>query len=460
MLQWIGAGAVGEKCHSSLWNFNEPCPWCIHQKVMEGNNVNIEVTCPNSNKAFLVSNSPIHHADGSISKLTVFRDITEARNMEKQIRQSQKMEAIGTLAGGIAHDFNNILTAVIGYNELLQMSLSKDSVEFEYTEYMEQAGNRARDLVNQILTFSRQTEHECRPVDIGIIVKEVAKLLRSSLPTTIEVRHMVSPNALVMADPTQIHQVLMNLCTNAGHAMKKNGGLLSIELECIELVQELVNDRVKLDPGNYIRLTVSDTGHGIPAQIIDRIFDPFFTTKELGEGTGMGLPVVHGIIKKCNGAIYVYSEEGQGTTFKVYLPAIEKPDESIRHQNEEIPKGHEHILLVDDEIALTHMGTFQLKELGYQVTTRNSGRDALELFISKPDAFDLVITDVTMPKMTGDELAREIKQIRPDIPVIMCTGFSLKFNSDNSLPPGVDAFLMKPVIIREMAQIIRKMLDK
>jgi CheY-like chemotaxis protein/two-component sensor histidine kinase len=370
------------------------------------------------------------------------------------------MEAIGTLAGGIAHDFNNILSAVIGYTELLQLSLAPTSEEHDYALQIKQAGNRAKDLVQQILTFSRQTEQELKPVEVSIIVKEVIKLLRSSLPTTIEIKHHIEGNSLIMGDPTQLHQILMNLCTNAGHAMQEKGGLLSIELKSIDLKEDLLSDQVKLTPGSYIQLAVSDTGHGIPTEYIDRIFDPFFSTKERGEGTGMGLSVVHGIVQSYNGAIYVYSEERKGSTFKVFLPAIERRTEPEKRQSDDIPKGSGHVLFVDDEPTLVKMSTSQLEALGYTVSSRTDSLEALALFKRYPDRFDLVVTDMTMPKMTGDELAREIKQIRHDIPVILCTGFSSKITSDNAPQFDIDAFLMKPIIIQDMAKVVHDVMEK
>ena len=413
------------------------------------------------------TNTPTFEEDGTFSGLisTGF-DITERKRTEEerkkiqiQLNQAQKMESIGTLAGGIAHDFNNILAALIGYAELLKFSLPRDSMELDNANQILKAGNRAKELVQQILTFSRQTEKEFVPVSISMIVKEVAKLLRSTLPATIEIRHNIQSDALVMGDPTQIHQILMNLCTNAGHAMREKGGLLTIDLDNLELEENLVSDHITLLPGTYVTLRVTDTGHGIPAEYRDRIFDPFFTTKEQGEGTGMGLSVVHGIVKSYKGAIYAYSDVGKGTSFKIFLPAIEKRIDTEKRVIDDIPKGSEHILLVDDESVLLEMGTTQLETLGYKVTSRSNGREALKLFEAKPDCFDLVVTDMTMPKMTGDQLASALKKIRPDIPIILCTGFSTKLTSENAHQFDIDALLMKPVILREMAGIIRSVLD-
>ena len=430
--------------------------------------LNLESICKDgSTKWSETKISFIRDAAGkAIGILGVSRDMTEHKQAEKEKKilearlfQSQKMEAIGTLAGGIAHDFNNILAAVIGYTELLQMNLPRNSNEFDYANQIQQAGDRAKDLVQQILTFSRQTEHELKPMEVSIIVKEVNKLLRSSLPTTIEINQNIQTDALVMGDPTQLHQILMNLCTNAGHAMKEKGGLLSIDLKSVELKDDLPRDQMNLKPGTYVQLSVSDSGHGIPADYLDRVFEPFFTTKERGEGTGMGLSVVHGIVESYEGAIYAFSEEGQGSTFEVLLPAIERRTEPDKREKEDIPRGTEHILFVDDEQVLVDLGTSQLESLGYTVSSRSSSLEALALFKHKPDSFDLIITDMTMPEMTGDELTHEIKRIRPDIPVILCTGFSAKITPESAEKFNIQALIMKPIIIKNMAKVIRKVLE-
>lgn len=399
--------------------------------------------------------------------LMLIRDITEKieaekkiKAMENQLVQSQKMQAIGTLAGGIAHDFNNILSPVLGYTDLLKMRLPIDSTEYDYTQQIYQASNRAKDLVSQILTFSRQTEHELKPIEIEIILKEVIKLLRSSLPSTIEIKQSIRGGSLIMGDPIQIHQMLMNLCTNAAHAMQERGGSLSVELKNIELRSEFIGDKISLKTGTYVQLCVSDTGHGMTPDLLDRVFDPYFTTKERGKGTGMGLSVVHGIVESYSGAISVYSEPGKGTTFKILIPAIERRTESKAIKAIDIPKGTERILFVDDEQLIIAMSRVQLEGLGYKVSSMVSSLDALELFKKNPDGFDLVITDMTMPKMTGDELAREIKRIRPNIPIILCTGFSSKIVSEGHQHIDIDAFLMKPILIGDLSKTVRKVLDE
>jgi PAS domain S-box-containing protein len=398
--------------------------------------------------------------NGEWNAIGIVRDISKRKKLEKVLQQTHKMEAIGCLAGGIAHDFNNILSAIIGYTELLQMNLSENSAESRYALQIKQAGSRAKDLVEQILTFSRQTEQELKPVEVNIIAKEVVKLIRSSLPTTIEIKQNLQNSYIVLGDPTQIHQILMNLCTNAGHAMQEKGGQLAIDLKRFELKEDLIGERIRLSPGIYVQLSVSDTGRGISTEHIDRIFDPFFTTKERGEGTGMGLSVVHGIVESYKGAVHVASEEGKGSTFTIYLPAIETHVKQDESKAEEIPKGTGHILFVDDESIIVEMNTSQLEALGYKVSSRSNSIEALGLIKKKPDSFDLVITDMTMPKMKGDEFAKEIKRIRPDIPIILCTGFGNKMTPESIQKLGIDAFLMKPIIMRDMAKNIRNLLDK
>ncbi|MEA1970164.1 MAG: ATP-binding protein, partial [Thermodesulfobacteriota bacterium] len=384
----------------------------------------------------------------------------EKEKLHAQLLQSQKMEAIGTLAGGIAHDFNNILSAVIGYTELSLIKVEKGTSLQTNLQEVLKAGIRAKDLVQQILTFSRQTDHEQGPVQVSLMVKEALKLLRATLPTTIEIQQDIQSNSAVLGNPTQIHQILMNLCTNAGHAMQKDGGILEVSLVNVEVDADFAARHLDMSPGPHLRLTVSDTGYGIEPAIMERMFDPFFTTKEKGEGTGMGLSVVHGIVKDYGGAITVYSEPGSGSTFNVFLPVFEGEVRLETKIEEPLPHGNERILFIDDELAIVDIGRQMLERLGYEVVTRTSSIEALELFRAKPDRFDLVITDMTMPKMTGEEIAREIMLIRPDIPVILCTGFSEKMTAEKAKAKGVKAFLMKPIVMSVTAGTVRQVLDQ
>jgi PAS domain S-box-containing protein len=383
----------------------------------------------------------------------------EKKTLGRQLRQAQKMEAVGTLAGGIAHDFNNILSAVIGFTEMAMEDAPPDSFLSHNMEQVLQAGLRAKHLVQQILAFSRQSEHEMRPVQLDRIIHEACELLRASLPTTIDIHTDIQTDAFTMGDPTQMHQVLMNLCTNAGHAMRDRGGRLSITMR--EAAEDEI--REKRLPGMtadaYLLLQVEDTGHGIPPNIIERIFDPFFTTKEHTEGTGMGLSVAHGIIKSHGGSIDVESQPGRGTIFRIYLPQIQRHAKDDHRDTPPLPSGTERVLFVDDETMLVDMSRQILQRLGYQVTACTSSVEALQHFQNDPTAFDLVITDMTMPHMTGKELAVALLKINPELPIILCTGFSETITEDAAKRIGIQAFILKPIVMSDLAQTMRKVLD-
>ena len=404
---------------------------------------------------------------GKPATLNFLTDITERRQaeeekqkLEKHLRRSEKMEAIGTLAGGIAHDFKNILGAVMGYTQLTQFDLPKGSPLHYNLDQVLKASVRARGLVNQILSFSRQGEQEQRPIHILPVVKEALKLIRASLPKSIEIKKELDlKEDTILGDPTQIHQVIMNLCTNAAQAMQGGKGLIDIHLEEIALSKEDLKAFPKLIPGSYLRLSVVDTGEGIDPAILPRIFDPFFTTKELGKGTGMGLAVVHGIVKSHKGEIAVYSEMGIGTTFRIYFPQIDRSIVSEEEAKKPLPTGEESILFVDDEPGIVEPMVQMLKILGYNISGRVSSQEALEAFKARPNQFDLVITDQTMPHMNGAELAQEILKIRPDIPIILCSGFSEIITPEESIAIGIRKFLMKPILMSELAAAIRQVLD-
>ena len=383
----------------------------------------------------------------------------EKKRLEDQLTQAQKMESIGTLAGGIAHDFNNILTAIIGYSELALDDVSDpEKAKTEIREVIK-AGDRAKNLVSQILTFSRKTETTYSPLELPTLIKESLKMLRSVIPATIEIRRGIIKSGLVMVDPTQIHQLMMNLCTNAAHAMDETGGVLSVSLHKDNIDAEIASD-LEVSPGPYLRLTVSDTGHGMTPEVMERIFEPYFTTKELGRGTGLGLSVVHGIVKSHGGAIICKSASGEGTTFDIYLPELvleTKAPESTKEES--LPRGTERILYIDDEPALANLAEKMLSKLGYDVTTLTSSLEALNIFKSRADKFDLVITDMTMPGMTGDTLAQKLMEIRPDIPVILCTGYSEHVSGEGAKKIGIRKFVMKPLEMKVLAKAIRKVLD-
>ncbi len=382
------------------------------------------------------------------------------RTLEQRFRQSQKMDAIGTLAGGIAHDFNNVLAAMIGYTELIRDTPpTKDARTLQNIEEIIKAGSRAKNLIRQILTFSRQNEQEVSPVQISLIVKEVSKLIRATLPATIKIRRNIRSNSMVMADPTQIHQVIMNLCTNAAYVMQAGGGDLGVSLTEINIDAEFAQQHPSLIPGPHIRLSVSDTGPGIPNNLKERIFEPFFTTKKQGEGTGLGLSVVHGIVKNHNGAIGVYSEPGQGTTFSIYLPITECRETCPAPLDLSQLHGTERILYVDDEKQIASMFYLKLQNLGYDIKVMTDSLEAWEFFESDPQAVDMIISDMTMPNLTGAELAQRALSLRPDLPVILCTGFSNAVSEEKVREIGVAAMLTKPIFTREIATAIRRVFD-
>jgi PAS domain S-box-containing protein len=406
--------------------------------------------------------SPIRDGAGAITNyVAVKRDVTDEIKMGRQLLQAQKMEAIGTLAGGIAHDFNNILGAILGYTELAQLQIERGSHARSNLGQVLKAANRAKDLVRQILAFSRQTEQEDRPMLMTPIIKEALKMLRASIPSTIEIRQQIhgEPGA-VMADPTEIHQVLMNLCTNAAHAMRKKGGLLEIILEDVDTDGYGRGDLAELKPGPYVRLTVKDTGEGIDPAVKDRIFDPYFTTKPKDVGTGLGLSVVHGIATARGGRVVVASALGQGATFQVYLPRLEAAVSEETEFEDQPETGTERILFVDDEEMLVMLGKQMLERLGYKVVTKSSPLDALGTFRAAPKKFDVVITDQTMPGMTGDVLAGKLMAIRPDVPIILCTGFSELIHEEKAKKLGIREFVMKPLVLRDLASAVRRALDE
>ncbi len=392
--------------------------------------------------------------------LSSWRDITERKEMEGQLQKTQRMESMGTLAGGIAHDFNNILFPILGNTEMLLEDLPEDSPLRDNVNSIFNGTMRAKDLVKQILTFARQESNEIKLMKIQPVVKEALKLIRSTIPTSIEINQDISNGCRpIEADPTQTHQIVMNLATNAYHAMEDNGGKLSVKLKEIELSEEDTSI-FDMEPGSYACLTVADTGIGIDHDIKEKIFDPFFTTKDMGKGTGMGLSVIHGIVKNAGGAINVYSEPGKGTEFRVYLPVVKAPSERQETQKKEpIQHGTEQILLVDDENAIVSMEKQMLERLGYSVVSYTSSIDALEAFRADATRFDLVITDMAMPNMSGDAMASEMVKIRPGIPILLCTGFSEKMPEEKAKAMGIKGFLMKPIIKKDLSSMIREVLD-
>ena len=392
------------------------------------------------------------------------RALREAKETQKELEaklyQAQKMESIGTLAGGIAHDFNNILSAITGYTDLALIHLDDNPKIKRYLEKVHQASFRARDLVHQILSFSRISDQGLKPMSVTYVVKEVMKLLRSTIPATIQIyEHWESENDQICGNATQIHQVLMNLCTNASYAMKGKEGKLEVILSDENLSAPTTVGHFTLNPGTYLKLTVRDSGHGIPAEDMQRIFDPYFTTKPRGEGTGLGLSIIYGIIKDHNGGVGVTSTVGKGTTFEIFLPVSEKTA-SRAEISTPILQGSGNILLVDDEESLVEAYGELLTSLGYTVDGATSSRQALELFKENPEKFDLVFTDHTMAHMTGFQLAEKLLEIRPKLPVILYSGFAEDITPKIAKAHGIRHLLAKPLIKNEVARILHNLLGQ
>ena len=385
----------------------------------------------------------------------------EQEKLQAQLRQSHKMEAVGTLAGGIAHDVNNILGIIIGNAELAMLDLpDQDPVQLYMQEILE-AGHRAKDIVRQLLSFSRKSEEDRKPINLIPIVKESLKLMRASTPANIEIRQNIPDHChTISGDLTQIHQIMINICTNASHAMQAGGGTLDIRIEDIVLKNWKSTGDFTLPPGKYVKLSISDTGHGMLPEMLEHIFNPYFTTKEVGKGSGMGLAVVHGIVKNHQGAIAVTSKPNIGTTFDIFFPAVEASAEQEIKIEVDLPRGNERILLIDDEEALVNAGRQRLQKLGYTVESRTDPYDALDLFQKSPDNFDIIISDLTMPRISGDELIRKILKIRPDVKAIICTGYNETLNEEKVSQIGIDALLIKPVNSHQLAVTVRNILNK
>ncbi|MFZ5774369.1 MAG: PAS domain S-box protein [Thermodesulfobacteriota bacterium] len=411
--------------------------------------------------------APILDSAGSTAGYVMTRrDVTRQVETEKLLAQSQKMEAIGTLAGGIAHDFNNILSAIVGYTELARLRAGNGDKQQEYLAHIHDASMRARDLVQQILAFSRKATQQMAPLQISSIVKEALKLLRATIPATIEIRQEITTEASVLADATQIHQVVMNLCTNAYQAMWESGGTLGISVREVTPSSETLGrplDDLPTPGGRHVLIEVSDTGCGMDQETLKKIFDPYFTTKELGRGTGLGLAVVHGIVKSHKGRISVYSEKGKGSTFRVLLPVVESGTSSLHEETREIAAlsgCNERVMFVDDEEQIRTMAREYLTSFGYRVDVFSDGASALTKLTQDPQYYDLLVTDMAMPDMDGKALAQQAMTLRPDLPVILCTGYSALINAESARAMGIREYVQKPVVMADLLEHMKKALSR
>jgi signal transduction histidine kinase/uncharacterized membrane-anchored protein YhcB (DUF1043 family) len=470
MRESFGGDLTGSKCWEAFQDRNAPCAPCFSASIVDdaGRATGLfvwEGENPVTGRRYLNFDRAIDWTDGRLVRLQIAMDITdltriqeEKLQLETQLRQAQKMEAIGTLAGGIAHDFNNILAAILGYSEIALEDCRGQAPIDGYLAEILKAAHRAKDLTQQILTFSRQADIAPKPVRFSSIVREAVKLLRASIPVTISIREVLDSDATVMADPTQLHQVVMNLATNAAHAMEAHGGVLTITLEDCELA--LHPEGTEHQGGvkrRYVQLTVADTGQGIDTRLMDRIFDPYFTTKSKGKGTGMGLSVVHGIVKNCGGDVRVESEPGRGAVFRVFLPAhhVAGPVPESTDGRPAAVGQQETILVVDDEPQVAQVLELMLDSLGYRVMAYTRSSEALAAFTKAPQTFDVVITDMTMPEITGDEFARSILEIRPDMPVFLCTGFNEQMNEERARQIGIRQLIYKPIVRNALGALLR-----
>lgn len=455
---------IGTTCYSLFREGITPCPGCpgIRSRA-DGHQHCSMVEHKLMDNFFHICSAPVLDEQKNLQYFVyIARDITDKKKLEEELFQARKMEAIGTLAGGIAHDFNNILAAILGYTEIIKLSLPANSPLVNDLDQIVLAGDRATDLIKQILTFSRKKKQEKKELEIDQTVKEAVKMMRSSLPASIDIQEDIDEHCgMVCADPTNIHQIILNLLTNGFHAIGNEQGTLHVRLKPVDIAPDRIEDKPGVKPGSFVELTVQDSGQGIDDVTMSRIFDPYFTTKEQGAGTGLGLAVIHGIVEDYKGFIEVESMTGQGTTFHIFLPTLKKKriKKSEKNLAAPLPRGNERILFVDDEIDITSISHTQLSKLGYQVTVETRSLKALEKFQKNPDYFDLLITDHTMPELTGRDLARSLLALRPDLPIILCTGYTAAFSEQEALQLGIKKYIIKPLSTRTLAKNVREVLD-
>jgi len=462
-------GLVGQKCSQVFRGTSEPCPECpVLETGKTSQNCSEIIKHTQLDKTFLVSSSAIQDTNGHGQYLVhIAKDITEQKRLEEELFQSHKMEAIGTLAGGIAHDFNNILTAILGYSQFVKKEIPAGSPADKDIDMVIQSGLRAAELVKQILSFSRKTDHHLQALTPHPIIKEALQMLRSTLPATIEIKQDIDKECgKIKADPTNIHQIMVNLCSNALHAMDQQKGTLTVRLSRENLETRDVEAYENVAAGSFVVLSVSDTGHGMDTKTMQRVFEPYFTTKKVGEGSGIGLAVIHGIVQDYKGFVKVASTPDQGSTFSVYLPLLEETaaveNDQLTSQKDEVSllQGSGRILVVDDEEMLVRLNKRRLENFGYIVTATTDSEEALEKIGAHPEQFDLLITDQTMPKMSGMELTHEVHKIKPDMPVIMSTGHSDLITKEKALEMGVSKYVAKPIQGNELINAVEELLDR
>jgi two-component system, cell cycle sensor histidine kinase and response regulator CckA len=457
MIQRTGRDATGENCFKALHDLDEKCPWCMHDETQQGKHYESEIVSPKDNRSYHVSASPIVHGDGSISKMTVYRDTTDLKKLEAQLQQALKMEAIGTLAGGVAHDFNNLLMAIQGRASIMLMNKESSHPDIRHLKGIENDIERAADLTRQLLGFARGGKYEVRPTDLNELIKKQNRMFGRT-KKEITIRGKYEENLWsVEVDRGQIEQVLLNLYVNAWQAML-GGGSLNLKTENVTLDQTDVRP-FSIGPGRYVKISVTDTGLGMDKAIQKKIFEPFFTTKEMGRGTGLGLASAYGIIKNHGGFINTYSEKGHGSTFNIYMPASEKEVIEGKKPTGGLLKGSETVLFVDDEDMIIEVAGELFEQLGYKVLTAGNGREAIATYEKNMEQIDIVLLDMIMPDMSGGETYDKLKEINPDIKVLLASGYSMNGTATEIMDRGCSGFIQKPFKMKELSQKLREILD-